>query len=81
MIHQSFLLAKLPDRQPATLLLPHPLPPRTLQSQISTHDSLLKLSKVDRSRLSWAARWRSPDGYVASTEGNPGYTEARDLGH
>ena len=63
MIHKPFLLAELPDRQPATLLLSHPLPPRTLQRQISTHDSLLKQSKIDRSRLPRAARWRSPDRY------------------
>jgi hypothetical protein len=66
MIHKPFLLAELPDRQPATLLLSHPLPPRTLQRQISTHDSLLKQSKIDRSRLPRAARWRSPDRYDTS---------------
>lgn len=63
MIHQSFLLAELPDCQPTTLLLSQPLSPRTLQRQISPHDSLLKQSKIDCSRLSWAARWRSPDRY------------------
>ena len=71
MIHQSFLLAELPDREPTTFLLTHPLPPGTLQRQISTHDSpLLKPSTIDRSRLSWAARWRSPDRYLLTDPGD-----------